>query len=75
MTAERPFAALATDVIPNLVVAGGFGCTTHVFPFYAKAERYHDPTISKRDILHYFYAVLPPEYRERYAANRLVFRS
>jgi predicted helicase len=38
MTAERPFAALATDVIPNLVVAGGFGCTTQCFPFYTYAE-------------------------------------
>jgi predicted helicase len=34
MTAERPFACIATSVIPNLVVAGGFGCTTQCFPFY-----------------------------------------
>ncbi|HEV2400499.1 MAG TPA: type ISP restriction/modification enzyme [Candidatus Sulfotelmatobacter sp.] len=38
MTAERPFAAVATDVIPNLVMAGGFGCTTQCFPFYTYAE-------------------------------------
>jgi len=31
---------------------------------------YHDPSITKRDIFHYIYAVLHhPEYRERYAAN------
>jgi len=31
---------------------------------------YHDPSITKWDIVHYIYAVLHhPEYRERYAAN------
>ena len=38
MTAERPFACIATSVIPNLVVAGGFGCTTQCFPFYVYDE-------------------------------------
>ena len=38
MTGERPFVALATNVIPNLVMAGGFGCTTQCFPFYTYAE-------------------------------------
>jgi predicted helicase len=33
-TQERPFAALVTDKIPNLVMAGGFGCSTQCFPFY-----------------------------------------
>lgn len=38
MTAERPFACIATSVIPNLVLAGGFGCTTQCFPFYIYDE-------------------------------------
>lgn len=38
MTAERPFACIATSRIPNLVLAGGFGCTTQCFPFYLYAE-------------------------------------
>jgi predicted helicase len=33
-TQEKPFCALATDCIPNLVMAGGFGSTTQCFPFY-----------------------------------------
>src|SRR5208282_600518 len=33
-------------------------------------SHYHDPSINKRDIFHYIYAVLHhPEYRQRYAAN------
>jgi hypothetical protein len=33
-------------------------------------SHYHDPSITKRDIFHYIYAVLHhPEYRERYTAN------
>lgn len=32
MTAERPFTCVATTSIPNLVAAGGFGCTTQAFP-------------------------------------------
>ena len=34
MTAERPFTCFASSAIPNLVAAGGFGCTTQVFPLY-----------------------------------------
>lgn len=33
-TQERPFAVLAANKIPNLVMAGGFGCSTQCFPFY-----------------------------------------
>jgi predicted helicase len=38
MTSERPFACIATSIIPNLVVAGGFGCTTQCFPFFLYDE-------------------------------------
>ena len=31
---ERPFTAIATDVVPNLVAAGGFGAGTQCFPLY-----------------------------------------
>jgi predicted helicase len=85
MTSERPFAALITDRVPNLVAVGGFGCTTQVFPFSQDGGRtsnitdwaleqfrshYDDPSITKWDIFYYTYAVLHhPEYRTRYAAN------
>ena len=45
MTAERPFTCIATSVIPNLVVAGGFGCTTQCFPFYV----YDDSGTERRE--------------------------
>lgn len=38
MTAERPFACLVTDVIPDLVACGGFGSPTQCFPFYTYNE-------------------------------------
>jgi predicted helicase len=33
-TAERPFACLATNLIPNLVATAGFGSATYCFPLY-----------------------------------------
>jgi len=38
MTSEKPFTSLAVERIPNLVMAGGFGSTTQVFPFYVFDE-------------------------------------
>ena len=35
---ERPFTCIITDCIPNLVVAGGFGCPSQCFPFYTYDE-------------------------------------
>ncbi|HEY9172965.1 MAG TPA: type ISP restriction/modification enzyme [Verrucomicrobiae bacterium] len=34
LTVERPFACLATNLIPNLVSAGGFGCATYCLPMF-----------------------------------------
>ena len=34
LTAERPFACIATNVIPNLVATAGFGSATYAFPLY-----------------------------------------
>ncbi len=35
---ERPFTALATNTVPNLVAAGGFGAGTQCFPLYIYSE-------------------------------------
>jgi predicted helicase len=35
---EKPFTCLITNVIPNLGLAGGFGCPTQCFPLYTYAE-------------------------------------
>jgi predicted helicase len=37
-TAEKPFTCLATSVLPNFVMCGGFGAATQCFPFYTYAE-------------------------------------
>ncbi len=37
-TQEKPFTALCTDRIVNLVVSGGFGSVTQCFPFYTYNE-------------------------------------
>lgn len=37
-TAEKTFGCLATDMIPNLVMCGGFGAATQCFPFYEHNE-------------------------------------
>lgn len=34
LTSERPFGALMSKAIPNLVTVGGFGCATYCFPFH-----------------------------------------
>ena len=34
LTVERPFACLATNLIPNLVATAGFGSATYCFPLY-----------------------------------------
>ncbi len=37
-TAEKSFGCLVTNIIPNLVMCGGFGSATQCFPFYTYAE-------------------------------------
>lgn len=37
-TAEKSFGCLVSNVIPNLVMCGGFGAATQCFPFYVYAE-------------------------------------
>ncbi|MBN2005714.1 MAG: N-6 DNA methylase, partial [Anaerolineae bacterium] len=37
-TSEKPFTCLATNIISDHVVAGGFGAPTQCFPFYTYAE-------------------------------------
>jgi predicted helicase len=37
-TSERPFCALISNVIPNLVMCGGFGAATQCFPFYTYSQ-------------------------------------
>ena len=34
VTVERPFACIATNLIPNLVATAGFGSATYCFPLY-----------------------------------------
>lgn len=34
LTVERPFACIATNLIPNLVATAGFGSATYCFPLY-----------------------------------------
>jgi predicted helicase len=76
---------LATNVIPDQLPQGGSQCFpfytyaedgTHrrenITDWALEQFRahYHDPSITKWDILHYIYAVLHhPDYRVRYAAN------
>ncbi|MFZ3339694.1 MAG: type ISP restriction/modification enzyme, partial [Terriglobales bacterium] len=81
----RPFHCLATQHIPDIHLTGDTQCFpfytyaedgTHRrenitdWALEQFRSHYHDPSITKRDIFHYIYAVLHhPEYRERYAAN------
>ena len=37
-TSEKPFVCLAVNIIPNLVMCGGFGSGTQSFPFYSYSE-------------------------------------
>jgi predicted helicase len=37
-TTEKPFSCLATDMIPDLVMTGGFGSPTQCFPLYTYEE-------------------------------------
>ncbi len=64
MTAERPFTSLATSSIPNLVAAGGFGCTTQVFPFYSYDE---DGTNRRENITDWALA----EFRKHYGDKKI----
>ena len=74
---EKPFMALASDVVANLHLVGA-GAGTKCFPLShlkdAAVEQfrqhYSDPSIAKEQVFHYLYALLHhPDYRERYAAN------
>ncbi|MCC6124325.1 MAG: N-6 DNA methylase [Pirellulales bacterium] len=38
LTVERPFACIATNLIPNLVSTAGFGSATYCFPLYTYRE-------------------------------------
>jgi predicted helicase len=74
---EKPFMALASDVVANLHLVGA-GAGTKCFPLShlkdAAVEQfrqhYSDPSLTKKQLFHYLYALLHhPDYRERYAAN------
>ena len=56
---EKPFTSLITGCIPNLVVAGGFGCPSQCFPFYTYNE---DGTNRKENITDWALA----EFRKHY---------
>ncbi len=61
---EKPFTCLLTDCIPNLVVAGGFGCPSQCFPFYTYDE---DGTNRKENITDWALA----EFRKHYSDDSL----
>ena len=58
-TAEKPFACLAVNAVPNLVFCGGFGAATQCFPLYTYTE---DGRTSRENITDWALA----EFRERY---------
>jgi predicted helicase len=58
-TSEKPFVSLATNIIPNLVMCGGFGAGTQCFPLYTYTE---DGNTRKENITDWALA----EFQERY---------
>ena len=61
---EKPYTCLLTDCIPNLVVAGGFGCPSQCFPFYTYNE---DGTNRKENITDWALA----EFRKHYSDDTI----
>ncbi len=58
---EKPYTCLLTDCIPNLVVAGGFGCPSQCFPFYTYNE---DSTNRKENITDWALAAFRKHYSD-----------
>ncbi len=58
---EKPYTCLLTDCIPNLVVAGGFGCPSQCFPFYTY---YEDGTNRQENITDWALAAFRKHYSD-----------
>jgi predicted helicase len=63
-TAEKPFACLSVNAIPNLVFCGGFGAATQCFPLYTYTE---DGTTRKENITDWALA----QFQEKYKDNNI----
>jgi predicted helicase len=59
VTVERPFCSLMTNMIPNLVYAGGFGCATYALSLFTYSEdgkqRRENITPKARTLFQIFY--------------------
>jgi predicted helicase len=63
-TAEKPFACLSVNAIPNLVFCGGFGAATQCFPLYTYTE---DGTTRKENITDWALV----QFQEKYKDNNI----
>ncbi len=69
-SSEKPFVCLATNVIPNLVMCGGFGAGTQCFPLYTYAE---NGTIRKENVTDWALTRFQEHYKDSHISNQDIF--
>ena len=69
-TSEKPFVCLATNVIPNLVMCGGFGAATQCFPLFTYSE---DGTNRQDNITDWVLIRFQEHYHDNHISKRDIF--
>jgi predicted helicase len=69
-TSEKPFVSLGTNVIPNLVMCGGFGAGTQCFPLYTYTE---DGKVRKDNITDWVLGEFREHYKDSSISKRDIF--
>ena len=69
-TAEKPFACLLVNAIPNLVLCGGFGAATQCFPLYTYTE---DGTTRKENITDWTLSQFQEHYKDHSISKSDIF--
>lgn len=69
-TSEKPFVSLGTNIIPNLVMCGGFGAGTQCFPLYTYTE---DGNVRNDNITDWVLAEFQKHYKDGSISKRDIF--
>ncbi len=69
-TSEKPFVCLTVNVIPNLVMCGGFGSGTQCFPLYTYSE---DGNTRQENITDWALAQFQTQYKDNNISKKDIF--
>lgn len=69
-TAEKPFACLSVNAIPNLVFCGGFGAATQCFPLFTYSE---DGTNRQDNITDWALTQFQEHYKDNHISKQDIF--